>query len=202
MELRMARVLRFRLNPPTLSMWGNRVMQQWDCFLESPPMRQQPFFLAREPVFFKRIDNDSYRNYRTAMQFFDCAMLDIQTVQYRPKALALSLLYLLLGRETNEFSKKKILNEFPRTSTYFLEDSAFNQMFAFFLRESFGVQMRELLPSVQYLASFFTLSLNYDRPLLEDEENVENMGLEEYCSYQTYNPSMILTVEKRFRGIY
>lgn len=34
-------------------------------------------------------------------------------------------------------------------------------MFAFFLRESFGVQMREILPSVQYLASFFTLSLNY-----------------------------------------
>lgn len=75
-------------------------------------------------------------------------------------------------------------------------------MFAFFLRESFGVQMREILPSVQYLASFFTLSLNYERPLLEDEENIENMGLEEYCSYQTYNPSMILTVEKRFRGIY
>lgn len=39
-------------------------------------------------------------------------------------------------------------------------------MFAFFLRESFGVQMREILPSVQYLASFFTLSLNYERPLL------------------------------------
>lgn len=101
MELRMTRVLRFKLNPPTLSMWGNKIMQQWDCFLESPLMRQQPFFLAHQPVFFKRIDNDSYRNYRTMMQFLDCAMLDIQTVQYRPKVLVLSLLYLLLGRETN-----------------------------------------------------------------------------------------------------
>jgi hypothetical protein len=28
------------------------------------------------------------------------------------------------------------------------------------------------------------------------------MGLEEYCSFQTYNPNMLSTVEKRFRGIY
>jgi hypothetical protein len=136
------------------------------------------------------------------MQLLDCAILDIQTVQYKPKVLVVSLLYLLLGKEFNEFSKKKIVNEFPRTSTYFLEETAFNNMFAYFLSESFALQMREILPSVQYLATYFGLPLTYDRPYLDDEENIENMDLEEYCSYQTYNPNMIATVEKRFRGIY
>jgi hypothetical protein len=28
------------------------------------------------------------------------------------------------------------------------------------------------------------------------------MSLEEYCSYQTYNSSMIKTVKHRYRGIY
>lgn len=31
------------------------------------------------------------------MQILDCAILDIQTVQYKPKMLVCSLLYLILG---------------------------------------------------------------------------------------------------------
>lgn len=31
------------------------------------------------------------------MQILDCAILDIQTVQYKPKILVCSLLYLILG---------------------------------------------------------------------------------------------------------
>ena len=31
------------------------------------------------------------------MQILDCAILDIQTVQYKPKVLVCSLLYLVLG---------------------------------------------------------------------------------------------------------
>lgn len=76
------------------------------------------------------------------MQLLDCAILDIQTVQYKPKILVISLLYLLLGKEFNEFSKKKIVNEIPRTSTYILEETDFNNMFSYFLSESFGLQMR------------------------------------------------------------
>ena len=32
------------------------------------------------------------------MQILDCAILDIQTVQYKPKTLVCSLLYLVLGK--------------------------------------------------------------------------------------------------------
>ena len=33
------------------------------------------------------------------MQILDCAILDIQTVQYKPKILVCSLLYLQIGKE-------------------------------------------------------------------------------------------------------
>lgn len=54
--------------------------------------------MANQPKYFKKIDNDSYKNYRQMMQLLDCAILDIQTVQYKPKILVISLLYLLLGK--------------------------------------------------------------------------------------------------------
>lgn len=106
----LTQTLKFNLNPPTLNMWGNKIMQQWDSFLMNTKILEDPFFLSNQPKYFKKIDNDSYKNYRQMMQLLDCAILDIQTVQYKPKILVISLLYLLLGKEFNEFNKKKIVN--------------------------------------------------------------------------------------------
>ena len=67
------------------------------------------------------------------MQLLDCAMLDVQTLQYTPRVLILSLLFLVLGmretivgRELGEFSKKQITNDFPRTSRFLLDQTPFN----------------------------------------------------------------------------
>lgn len=54
------------------------------------------------------------------MQILDCAILDIQTVQYKPKILVCSMIYLILGKKLGEFSKERILKEFPATSLFFL----------------------------------------------------------------------------------
>ena len=67
------------------------------------------------------------------MQILDCAILDIQTVQYKPKVLACSLLYLILGKKMGEFTMSKIIKDFPRTSVYFLEETEFNQLFSYFI---------------------------------------------------------------------
>jgi hypothetical protein len=37
--------------------------------------------------------------FREVMQLIDCAVLDIQTAQYKPKMLVCSFMYLLIGRE-------------------------------------------------------------------------------------------------------
>ena len=67
------------------------------------------------------------------MQILDCSMLDIQTVQYKPKILVCSLLYLFLAKEFQEFTKKRIVTELPRTSRFFLEETDFNNLFRHFL---------------------------------------------------------------------
>lgn len=107
-------------------------MQQWDLFLGTGALGANGCFEGAVP-FFKRVEEGSYKNYRQVMQYLDCAMLDIQTVQYRPKTLACSVLYLVLGKEGGEFSKKRIVGEFPRTSIFFLEDTPFNALFRAFL---------------------------------------------------------------------
>lgn len=55
--------------------------------------------MTHDPKYFKKIDGESYKLYRQVMQILDCAMLDIQTVQYKPKLLVCSMLYLILGKD-------------------------------------------------------------------------------------------------------
>ena len=85
------------MNPPTINMWANKLMQQWDLFLDTAETLTNDFFRQHQPSYFKKVDEDSYKNYRQVMQILDCAILDIQTVQYKPKILVCSLLYLILG---------------------------------------------------------------------------------------------------------
>ena len=73
------------------------------------------------------------------MQLLDCAILDIQTVQYKPKILVCSMLYLILGKELGEFSKKKIINEIPKTSLFFLEETPYNTLFNMFIEMRLGL---------------------------------------------------------------
>ena len=109
------------------------------------------------------------------MQLIDITALDIQTLQYKPRALLASLMYLLLGKHYKQFSTEQILEEFPRSS-YFLinEEIEFNVLFQDFLIYSFGFQLCELLPSVQYASTFFILKMNYDLPTAAkvNKENV------------------------------
>lgn len=51
----------------------------------------------RQPVFFKKVDEISFKHYSQVMQLIDCSLLEIQTLQYKPKILVLSFMYLILG---------------------------------------------------------------------------------------------------------
>ena len=60
---------------------------------------------------------------------------------------------------------KRIVEEFPRSSHYLLEQEeacSFNHLFHMFVAESFQIDIIELLPAVQYCSTYFTLQLNFD----------------------------------------
>lgn len=141
--------------------------------------------------------------FREMMQLIDCSVLDIQTAQYKPKMLVCSFLYLLIGRELTFFKSKEIVEEFPCSSLYLLDEgNEFNELFRNFVESVFGFSLFEILPTVQYCATYFDLGFSYEKPVISEEEDLESMSLEEYCSYQTYNSGMIKTVKSRYRGIY
>lgn len=55
--------------------------------------------------------------------------------------------------------------EFPSTSMYLLStEYEFNDFFNYFLCNSFGIQLIELLPYIQFISTFLIIQLDYDLP--------------------------------------
>lgn len=74
-------------------------MAQWDAFVEVQLATSSHPFLSNFPaVRFKNIEPTSYSNFRQLMQLLDCSILDVQTLQYKPKTLVCSFMYLVLGK--------------------------------------------------------------------------------------------------------
>lgn len=179
------------------------MMSQWDIFLISNDYgKTHPLFGSSSRVHFKQVDPSSYQMFREMMQLIDCSVIDIQTAQYKPKMLVCSFLYLLIGREMKIFNNKEIVEEFPRSSLYLLDEgNEFNDLFRAFVEHVFGFSLPDILPTVQYCATYFCLNFSYEQPLIDEESDLESMSLEEYCSHQTYNSTMIKTAKHRNRSI-
>ena len=99
MEGKITRTLRWQLNPPTINMWANRIMQQWDSYIEQNDYARSHVLVNEHPgIFFKKPSEESFRHYSQIMQLIDCSTLDVQTLVYQPKLLVLSFMYLVLGK--------------------------------------------------------------------------------------------------------
>lgn len=153
-------------------------MTQWDLYIEnSPYAKNHPLILASTEglINFKQPNEKSYARFREIMQIIDCAVLDIQTLQYKPRTLIAAFMYLTIGKHYKQFTVEQIYEEFPSSSLYLLDQEyAFNDLFGDFLLYSFGFQLIDLLPSIQYASTFFKLPLNFDLPTAAkiNKENV------------------------------
>ena len=104
------------------------------------------------------------------MQYIDCSLLNIHTVQYKPKLLSCAFIYLVLGAELEIFTKSNIANKFPNSSQYLIDyENPFNDLFMTFLEESLGIVLIDLLPTIQYAASFFLLVLSFEDPIIPEK---------------------------------
>ena len=147
-------------------------MNQWDLFIENPQNIRSLKFPLR---LFKLPNEESYLLFREYMQILDNIILDIQTLQYKPRALIASLMYLILGKNMKEFTLKQIIDQFPFTSNYLISNKIkFNYVFSEFLTFCFGFEIFELLPTIQYVATFFGLNIVNNLPTAAklNKENV------------------------------
>lgn len=66
------------------------------------------------------------------MQYIDFSILDIHTLQYQGRTLAASFIYLVLLQRLKLYSKEKIVEEFPTSSQYLINDAMDDTKFNIF----------------------------------------------------------------------
>jgi len=99
------------------------------------------------------------------MQLLDCALLDVQTLQYKLRPLVASFMYIILGKDFEQFTLNQIVQTFRSSSLYLLDKTfAFNNLFADFLENFCGLELEDLLPCIQYASTFFCLDISKDYP--------------------------------------
>lgn len=120
MERTMLNKLQWQTSPPTLIIWANWFTVQWDLYIETSISAINHYLVRKsgKQVKFRETNNDSYYRYRTLVQLLDTSLMDIQTLQYNFRDLVAAFMYIILGRDYEQFSSDQIVNSFPAQSTY------------------------------------------------------------------------------------
>jgi len=159
--------LNWHLAPPTLNMWANWYMSQWDSYIQyNMYALNHPLILSLyDPIMvFKQPNDKSYARFRELNQLIDLSLLDIATLQYCPRALIASSMYVLLAYHFGQATKEDIVLQFGQGSGFLNAEFPFNDLFGNYLTTCFGFNLSELLPTIQYISSFMALPFNYDIP--------------------------------------
>lgn len=100
MELRLLRVLSWRMFPPTVFNWLSLSMSLWDDFLSNYATRlPTPVMNIEESlVQFKQPNQHSYKRYRETLQVLDVAYLDAGVLRYSPRHIVAGLMYLMVSK--------------------------------------------------------------------------------------------------------
>ena len=156
------------INPPTYYMWSNWLMSQWDLYIDHSNYAKNHQIKRKfqnTSSHFKQPKEESYALFRELMQLIDCSLLDVESLQYKPRALILSFLYLVLGKNYQQFDEVQIIEQMPFCNSNLLnKEFIFNDLFANFAFCCMGAELFELLPYIQYCSKFFGLGLNYELP--------------------------------------
>lgn len=145
-EIDIIKAVDFHLTPPTLSMFCNFILMKWDEFASNSALDRSTF--KNGVPKFRGMTFNNYRRYRRLFQLLDAAVLEVQSLQYNPRALASSFFYLQLGVEVEEFDSDRIGAEFPTTSQFILSRSSFNLIMEQFFLSNLSVKLVELLPTI------------------------------------------------------
>ncbi len=69
----------------------------------------------------------------------------------------------------------------PGSSVYIMEGNGFlddyNDLMGSFIMDSFGLDLMDLLPSIQYCATFFNMVFTFESPLLDESDKLDEIQL-------------------------
>jgi hypothetical protein len=90
--------------------------------------------------------------------------LDINVLRFESRMLVVSIMYLQLGIEYKQFAKTQVHDSFNEKYLFANSLNAFNEYFNSFITQHFKFFLVDLLPSLQYAASFFDVEYHYELP--------------------------------------
>ena len=161
--------------PPTLNMWANWYIAQWDYYIQFSPFARNHALMqtVSDPIVVFKLPNEkAYARFRELMQLLDAMILDVITLQYHPRVIIASTLYVLLAFHYGVASKDEIATAFSQNSHFLTVWHPFNDLFNNFLVQCFGFQLHELLPTIQYVSTYMLLPFDYQPPNYEPTEKV------------------------------
>ncbi|CAD8072737.1 unnamed protein product [Paramecium sonneborni] len=185
MEINICTVLQWHLNLPTINLWIEFYTNQWDNFMTDTQKQ------------FRANNTASYKLILKLQAYIDCCYLDIQTLNYKPRTLVASFMYLILAIEYQQFTKEQIFYEIPKTSKFILLDSqkSFNKLFTEFVQFSFGFNLVDLIEVIKYAAKFIMLDFKFSDTI---QDKIISRH-EDLLIYQKYNQSGLLYIQNKLQ---
>ena len=136
-ERKLLTALDWELAIPTVSLWTNIFIGQWDEFMKAK--------VTHLPTF-KEQSKESYMRYRGLMQILDAAMLDTAILSYTRKQVALAGMYVILSDSA--------ISSDPN------EAKALKACF----EQCFGIRLEDYEATVQYMSTYMKMPFTYKRP--------------------------------------
>ncbi|CAD8102666.1 unnamed protein product [Paramecium sonneborni] len=191
MELDILFTLKWQVNPPSYTYWINWFTDQWDIYASDHCIN----------LFFRKPNEESYQLFRKLCQLIDCTLLDIQTLQYMPRTIVASFMYLIISFQLNVF-EIDMLEIMSRTSMFLLNrDNQFNIIFGQFVTITFGFALQDILPAIQYAVGFYELEINYETPpgVVHLSNTPLESNYEEFLSFQCYSKYSLQFIRQKTR---
>lgn len=77
MEIHIYKTLNYDITPPTLNMWANWYLSQWDKFVDDEKKFSLNGIIKGTIPKFKTPDEKAYTLFRKFFSYLDCVLLDI-----------------------------------------------------------------------------------------------------------------------------
>ena len=131
-------------------------MVRWDKFTNNYGATST---FAYKIKFFEE-NQEAYRHFSQLTIILDVAKLHVGILQFDPRSLVLSLIYIIVGSETGQFDKENIASKLEEFSLEQVND--FTQYYAAFYKMTLPNEKLELQPSLKFLSKIFVLSPHPD----------------------------------------
>jgi hypothetical protein len=178
------KTLKWEILPSTNNTWLNWYACQWDLYIDSiPNIKESLNELNKEPIFFKKADEQSYTNFRKAAQLIDIFTVDYFSLAHTSRRLVAASLFIVICNiyEIGHFLNFNI-DKFDYEAEFFQDvlnqkSNIIIDIFSDFLQQSFNFSYEDtkLINAIVYASKFLTLEFNYNLPLVMQSEQTENV---------------------------